>query len=297
MFRVLVPAVLALALLAAEPAGAAELEAIFFENQLEAIEQQATRRLREVPNDPTALAWRAETLMKQGAFAAAREDLARLPTASREATLARADYAWYTGDWAAALALYVEARRAAPNDAHAAWGVASAQLHLGRLDEARREAEALLPRAEGEGPAFKAWVLVLRGAALGLAADRGNLFDKLANGPAARTAFEEALRVAPDNANALSAMGRYHYFAPWFQGGDAGRAVALLEKANQVDPFFYLNHAYLIRARLKAGQTAKARVEASYYLAKFKGLAEAEKELAAIGLTRQAGSPPHPESP
>ncbi len=286
MLRALVPATLILALLTAEPAAAAELEAIFFENKFEAIEQQATQRLRLAPNDPTALAWRAETLMKQGAFAEAHEDLQRLPAATREATLARADYAWYTGDWAGALAQYGEARRAAPEDAHAAWGVASALLHLERFDEAQRAAEALMPRADREGPTFKAWVLVLRGAALGLKADRGNLLDKLANGPAARAAFEEALRLDAGNANALSAMGRYHYFAPWIMGGDPARAVDLLEKANHVDPFFYLNHAYLIRARLKAGQQDKARVEANYYRAKFKGIAAAELELAAIGLER-----------
>lgn len=284
MLRVLVPAIIAVALLAGEPAAAAELEAIFFENKVEAIEQQATQRLRQVPNEPMALAWRAETLMKQGAFAGAREDLARLPAASREAALARADFAWYTGDWTGALAHYDEARRLAPDDAHAAWGVASALLHLERFDEALRETDALLPRADREGPAFKAWVLVLRGAALGLAADRGNLLDKLAKGPAVRAAFEDALKLDAGSANALSAMGRYHYFAPWFLGGDPGRAVELLEKANHVDPFFYLNHAYLIRARLKAGQKDKARVEASYYRAKFQGQAAAEKELAAIGL-------------
>lgn len=284
MHRALLPALLAATLLTASPAQAAELEAIFFENRFEAIEPQATQRLRRAPDDPVALAWRAEALMKQGAFAAARDDLARLPAGSREGMLARADYAWYTGDWAAALAGYGEVQRQVPQDAHAAWGVASAQLHLGRLDEARAAAEGLLPRAEREGPAFKAWVLVLRGAAPGLAAERGNLFDKLAQGPAARAAFEEALRLDPGNAHALSALGRFHYAAPWLLGGDPGQAVALLEKANHADPFFFLNHAYLIRARLKAGQPDKARVEASYYRAKFKGLPAAEQELAAIGL-------------
>lgn len=282
MSRALVPAILALVALAAPPAHAAELEAIFFENKVEAIGQQATQRLRQVPDDPAALAWRAEAHMKQGAFAEARADLARLPAGARETFLARGDYAWYTGDWAGALAAYGEARRLAPADAHAAWGVASALLHLGRYDEALREAEALLPRADREGPAFKAWALVLRGAALGFQADQGHVLQKATLGPAARTAFEDALRADPASANALSAMGRFHLLAPWILGGNLDRAVELLEKANRVDPFFYLNHAYLIRAWLKAGQQDKARVEANYYRAKFQGLPEAERELAAI---------------
>ena len=278
----LLAAAFALVALAAPAAHAAELEAVFFENEFEAVEKQATQRLRQVPDDPTALAWRAETLMKQGAFGEAREDLARLPHGTREGLIARADYAWYTGDWEGALAAYGQARRLAPDDAHAAWGVASALLHLGRLEEAGKETDALLPRADREGPAFKAWALVLRGAVLGYQADRGHLLQKVQLGPAARTAFEDALRADPASANALSAMGRYHYHAPWILGGDPQRAVDLLEKANNADPFFFLNHAYLIRARLKAGQADKARVEASYFRAKFKGLPAAEKELAAI---------------
>lgn len=283
MLRALAATALMLASLPA-PAAAGELEAAFFENRFEAIERQATDRLRRTPGDPEALAWRAEALMKQGAFKAAQDDLARLPSTTREGLLARADYAWYTGDWAGALAGYEAARKLAPEDAHAAWGVGSALLHLGRFDEALKEADRLLPRAGREGPAFQAWALVLRGAAVGLKADRGNPLDKVVFGPSAKADFEAALKADPGSANALSAMGRFHYFAPWVLGGDPARAVELLERANHVDPFFYLNHAYLIRARLKAGQQDKARVEANYYRAKFQGVPEAERELATIAL-------------
>lgn len=283
MLRALAATALMLASLPA-PAAAGELEAAFFENRFEAIERQATDRLRRTPGDPEALAWRAEALMKQGAFKAAQDDLARLPSTTRGGLLARADYAWYTGDWAGALAGYEAARKLAPEDAHAAWGVGSALLHLGRFDEALKEADRLLPRAGREGPAFQAWALVLRGAAVGLKADRGNPLDKVVFGPSAKADFEAALKADPGSANALSAMGRFHYFAPWVLGGDPARAVELLERANHVDPFFYLNHAYLIRARLKAGQQDKARVEANYYRAKFQGVPEAERELATIAL-------------
>lgn len=186
----------------ARPASAGELETIFFENKFEAIERQATDRLRRVPDDPQALAWRAESLMKQGAFADARTDIARLPAGLREGALARGDFAWYTGDWQGALVAYTEARRLAPDDAHAMWGVASALLHLEKLDDTLREADALLIRANQESPSFKAWALVLRGAVVGLKADRGSIVDKLASVSTVKTAFEDALKVDLANANA-----------------------------------------------------------------------------------------------
>jgi tetratricopeptide (TPR) repeat protein len=271
----------ALTLLLAPAAQAAELEAVFFENKLDAVERDATTRLRRAPEDLQALAWRAETLMKQGAFADARADLARLPAAGRDAAIARGDFAWYTGDWDGALREFKAAQLAQPGDPHAVWGEASALLHLDRYQECLTIAEPLIARAASEGPAFQAWALVLRGAALGRKADRGNLLDKLAVGPKAKEALEAALRVDPANANALSALGRFHYVAPLILGGDPNQAVGLLEKSKAVDPYFYLNHAYLIRALRKTGQLDKAKVEATYYRAKFQGLPAAERELAA----------------
>lgn len=272
---------LLLSLLIAPAAQAAELESVFFENKLDAVERDATTRLRRAPDDVQALAWRAETLMKQGAFADARADVARLPLAGRDAAIARGDFAWYTGDWEGALRAYKAAQAAAPTDAHADWGVASALVHLGRWEECLAVAEPLIARADREGPSFKAWALVLRGAALAQKADRGSFFDKLGSGPKAKEAFEAALRADPTNANALSAMGRFHYFAPLILGGNLNTAVDLLERANRADPYFYLNHAYLIRALRKNGQVAKAQVEVTYYRAKFPGLPAADRELAA----------------
>ena len=97
-------------------------------------------------------------------------------------------------------------------------------------------------------------------------------------------AFRAAMKADPANANALSAMGRFYYFAPGILGGDPAKAVELLDRSNRVDPYFYLNHAYLIRALLRAGNVEKARVERTYYRAKFAGVPAAERELATIDL-------------
>lgn len=266
------------------PAQAGPLEDLWFGNKLFEVEQQATLRLRRLKGDAEGLAWRAEVLMKEGSFNRAKTDLGNIPATAAIGDLARGDYAWYTGDWDGALVAYEAAARRKPDDLHARWGVASALLHQGKHEPAYAmgvalEADAAKVASEPWGADFLAEVLVIQGAALGGKAEHGNFLDQLFAAPKVRAIFERATQVAPANANAWSALGRYHYFAPGLMGGDARKAAELLEKSKTIDPFFYLNHAYLVKALAKAGEKGKAQVEWTFYHAKFDDLPAAKRDL------------------
>jgi tetratricopeptide (TPR) repeat protein len=267
----------------APAANAYELERIFFQNEQEKVEREARERLRGTKEDPFASAWLAEALMKQGKWDEAREALREAGTDSLVGVLAHGDFAWYTGNFAGALSHFQAAMAKEPADPHAQWGVASALLHLDRFDEALAIARALDARSAQLDPDFRAWVKVVIGGSLGLKAERGNMFDKLRSAGEVKSTFEQALAISPKNPNVLSSLGRFYLLAPPLMG-DKGRAVELLRRADDLDPFFYLNDAYLIRALIANGQADKAKVEVAMYRAKYEGLDAPMVELARLKL-------------
>jgi tetratricopeptide (TPR) repeat protein len=280
-------AVVALSVLLAVPAQAAELETVFFKNDPDKVEAAAQATLKRLPADPEANAWLVETAMKQGKWNQAQAALEKAGTTTLTGLLAHGDYAWYTGDFAGAERFYRQAQAMAPEDLHARWGVSSALLHEdvdgSRLNESLDIAEQLAKQGAKLDPDFHAWVLVLIGAALGYQADRGSMMDKLRLAPRVKDAFEKALALSPKSPNALTGLGRYYLLAPSLLG-DSGKAVEYLGRANDMDPFFFLNDAYYIRALVKDKQEAKARAEVAFYKAKFQDLPEPAAELTRIKL-------------
>lgn len=265
----------------AAPAAAAELETVFFGNDQEKVEQAAQATLRRTPTDPEANAWLVETAMKQGKWDVSQKALGLAGTSTLAGLLAHADYAWYTGDFQAAQAAYEAAVKLAPRDLHARWGVSSAMLHQGQYEPALKIATELEAEQARYDADFHAWVLVNIGACKGFMAQKGNMLQQIKQGGEAKADFERAMALSPKNPDALSSLGRFYLLAPSILG-DKGKAVDLLERAGTMDPFFYLNDAYLIRAYQADGQANKAKVEAAFYRAKFQGLAAPAAELAKI---------------
>lgn len=280
-------AVVALSVLLAAPAQAAELETIFFQNDPDKVEPAAQATLKRLPADAEANAWLAETAMKQGKWNQAQAALEKAGTTTLTGLLAHGDYAWYTGDFAGAERFYRQAQALAPADTHARWGVSSALLHQDTDGSRLGEALAIAKELEQDGakldPDFHAWVLVLIGASLGYQADRGNMMDKLRLAPAVKDAFDKAMALSPKSPNALTGLGRYYLLAPGLLG-DSAKAVDLLGRANDMDPFFFLNDAYYIRALVKDKQATKARAEVAFYKAKFQELPAPATELTRIKL-------------
>jgi len=110
------------------------------------------------------------------------------------------------------------------------------------------------------------------GGAQGLKANRGSLVDKLRFGPQVKGTLERALALAPGNANAQYAVGRYYLEAPAAVGGNPGKSVAYLEKAVTLDPNFFLAAAYMIRAYQATGKPARATQLLADYKRRFAGL-------------------------
>jgi tetratricopeptide (TPR) repeat protein len=267
----------------AKPASAGELETVFFKNDQDAVEQQAKAMLRRAPADNEANAWLAETAMKQGKWNDANAALAKAGTTTMVGLLAHGDFAWYTGDFAAAQGHYEAALAKVPGDPHALWGLASAYLHQDQFAPALEIALDLERAGDKLDPDFHGWVLVLVGACKAGLGEHANMLEKIRLAAEVRGAFERAVGLSPKNPNGLSALGRFYLLAPFILG-DADKAVDYLSRADTMDPFFYLNDAFLIRAYIKDGKPDKAKVERAFYQAKFQGLSQPAAELLKIKL-------------
>lgn len=281
------PSVLALALLAVMTLGApamADPEKAFQANSFVSAEAEAKAALKKNPSDPTAGAWLVRSLYKQGRFAEAAAALKKAGVGNAEALVAHGDYALYLGNAEAAIRHYQAALAKAPKDVPALVGLASAQLHLEHFDRAydtAEKAEALMGK---ESAYTRSRVLTVLGGAQGLKANKGGLGDKIKFGPKVKTTLEKAVATAPQNANAQYALGRFYLLAPGLIGGNAGKSVSYLEKANQLEPYFYPAQAWLVRAYAETGKKDKAATELAEFKQKFKAVPEAMGEVANIKL-------------
>lgn len=212
------------------------------------------------PATPTTAA-RARRLWELGAFERARDLLDGLPPDELDATLARGDFHLHVGDVARALAAYEQAARLAPGSVHAVRGQAAARLNLGQPAEALNlavEAHAMAEATPDVSQTERANVLTMLAAARGLMAQRGGFLSKLRHGPGVRAGFERALALDPSNPYARTGLGRYYLAAPPPLGGDPHRALAELEVALAHAPFYYLIHAWYLRALEAAGACPEA---------------------------------------
>jgi tetratricopeptide (TPR) repeat protein len=86
-------------------------------------------------------------------------------------------------------------------------------------------------KAEGENSAYHLWL----GRALGEKADRASFMSAYSLGKRVRVEFEEAVRLNPRNAEALSDLGEFYETAPGVVGGGLDKAEKIAEQLDKVD--------------------------------------------------------------
>ncbi len=101
-------------------------------------------------------------------------------------------------------------------------------------------------RLDGSNSSFHMWL----GRALGEKANRASFFTAFSLGKRVRTEFEEAVRLDPRNAAALSDLGDFYKDAPGIVGGGMDKAESVAEQLDRVDP---------ARAHQLRGEIAEAR--------------------------------------
>lgn len=74
------------------------------------------------------------------------------------------------------------------------------------------------------------------GRALGEKASRASFLSAYSLGKQVRIEFEEAVRLDPRNAAALSDLGEFYYSAPGFMGGGSGKAENVAAELDRIDP-------------------------------------------------------------
>ncbi len=236
-----------------------------------------------VPEPATATtAARARRLWELGAFERARDLLKDLPPDDLDAVLARADFHLHVGDLAHALAAYERAARLSPASVHALRGQAATLINLDRAAEAHHRAVQAHAVAEATNdlPASeRANVLTVLAGAHGLKAHRGGFFAKLRHGPYVRAGFEDALALDPTNPYARTGLGRYFLAAPIALGGDPARGLAELETALGHAPFYYLTHAWYLRALEATGALPEAARQRELYRERYEAYPGALAEL------------------
>lgn len=277
----------ALALVAVMTLGApamASPEKAFQTNAFVSVEAEAKAALKKNPADPEANAWLARSLYKQGRFGEAAAALKKAGATHPEALVAHGDYALYLGDADTAIRHYQAALAKAPKDVSALVGLASAHIQLEHFDQAFDTAEKAEGLMGAESAYTKSRVLTVLGGAQGLKANKGGLGDKIKFGPKVKATLEKAVATAPQNANAQYALGRFYLLAPGLIGGNAGKSVGYLEKATQLEPYFYPAQAWLVRAYAETGKKDKASAELAEFKKKFGALPEAMREIANIKL-------------
>jgi tetratricopeptide (TPR) repeat protein len=278
---------LSLAVVVAVMVGApamASPESAFQANSFVSAETEAKAQLKKNPADPEANAWLARSLYKQGRFAAAEAALKKAGTSNVEALVAHGDYEQYVGNSEGAIAFYTKALAQAPKNVAALVGLASAHLNLEHFDKAYDLADQAEGLAGGESAYMKSRVYAVLGGAQGLKANKGGLGDKLKYGPRVKTTLEKAVDVAPQNANAQYALGRFYLLAPGLIGGNPGKSVGYLERATQLEPYFYPAQAWLVRAYVETGKKDNAARELAEFKRKFSSLPEAMREISDIKL-------------
>jgi len=104
------------------------------------------------------------------------------------------------------------------------------QLTLEHWDRAASDCEQAV-KLDGQNASYHMWL----GRALGERADRASFLNAYSLGKRVRAEFEEAVRLNPRDAEALSDLGEFYYSAPGVVGGGTDKAVGVAAQLDKVD--------------------------------------------------------------
>jgi len=161
------------------------------------------------------------------ALAVAIPACAQIPAA----TLTEANAALQAGEADKALALLTPLPATGQGAAEAQNLQCRVRFTLQQWDAAVKECE-LAVRLDGSNSNYHMWL----GRALGQKAARASFFTAYSLGKRVRNEFEEAARLDPRNAEALSDLGDFYKSAPSIVGGGTEKAETIAAELERVDP-------------------------------------------------------------
>jgi len=161
------------------------------------------------------------------------------------AILAQANAALQAGEADNALAMLTPLPSSGEGAAEARNLLCRVRFTLQQWDTAVKECEQAV-RLDASNSNYHMWL----GRALGEKASRANFLNAYSLGKRVHTEFEQAVRLDPRNAEALSDLGHFDKDAPGIVGGGMDKAEAIASQLDHVDP---------ARAHQLRGEIAEAR--------------------------------------
>jgi len=158
-----------------------------------------------------------------------------------DATLRKANAALQAGEADKALALLTPLMQQGAGLAEASNLACRVRLTLEQWNEAAKECEQAV-KMEGNNSVYRLWL----GRALGERADRASFLSAYPLAKRVREEFEEAVRLNPRNAEALSDLGEFYEEAPSLVGGGEDKAEGVAAQLDKLDPA----RAHELRARI-----------------------------------------------
>jgi tetratricopeptide (TPR) repeat protein len=144
--------------------------------------------------------------------------------------LAQANAALQNGEADKALALLNSLPQSGSGLAEAQNLECRVRFTLEQWDTAAAECERAVS-LDGQNSEYRMWL----GRALGEKANRASFLSAYSLAKRVRAEFEEAVRLNPRNAEALSDLGEFYYAAPGFLGGGAAKAYGIAARLDKLD--------------------------------------------------------------
>jgi len=168
----------------------------------------------------------AAGILQAGLLAAALSPSAPPPGGS----LAQANAAMQAGEADKALALLYALSRSGSGLAEEQNLECRVRFMLEQWDEAASHCERAVS-LDGQNSGYRLWL----GRALGEKANRASFLSAFSLAKRVRAEFEEAVRLNPRNAEALSDLGEFYFAAPGFLGGGASKAEEIAARLDKLD--------------------------------------------------------------